>query len=204
MENLDLHIDLDGVLANYDKAYRLLGGDPAEKGATKAMRLKPHQHFYRDLELMPDAMELWNFVKQYHPSILSAASNYLAKTSRPDKLEWVEKHLHMTGPKVVVVNYPNEKVRHCKPGSILVDDSVKNCAEWEKAGGIAILHTSAADTIHKLKSIIHEHQMKATQHVHEAFREIAEMPPTPNLQEAFEKLQEPPKAVCEHCKSELK
>ena len=36
---------------------------------------------------------------------------------------------------------------------VLIDDRPKNIEAWENAGGIVILHTSAADTIEQLKKL---------------------------------------------------
>ena len=178
---MTLWVDMDGVLCAYNRAYEALGGDPSEKGSKKAKRLQNVPHFYRDLDWEPGGQELWNFVKHYDPHIMSAKSNYL-KFSGPDKLEWVEHNLHMTGPKVVICNYPQDKQKHCRPGDILVDDNTKNCSEWINAGGVAVIHHNAEQTIRKLKEILGH----PTEHVQEAFKTLAELPTTPNLQEAFE------------------
>ena len=182
---MKLWIDLDGVLADYEGEYRrLTGGDPSEKGKVKAARFKTHPHFYLHLPLLPDAMQLWHFVKPYDPSILSAASNYVP-ASRQDKYEWVKHHFGLSGSKVIVVDYPNEKWKHCQgKKSVLIDDNAKNCAEWEKAGGTAIFHKSAADTIQKLKVLISHIE---TTHVKEAFDQLKEAPCI-NVEEAFDDL----------------
>jgi 5'(3')-deoxyribonucleotidase len=150
----EIYIDLDGVLADYAGEYRRrTGGDPEEKGKIKAARLKAHPHFYRNLPVLPDALELWSFLKPYEPSILSAASNFVP-ASRDDKHAWVAEHLHLPETKIIVVDYPNQKFKHCTGGAILIDDNAKNCWEWENACGIAILHTCAGETIEKLKGLV--------------------------------------------------
>jgi hypothetical protein len=187
----EIFVDLDGVMADYEGEYRrVTGGDPSEKGKVKASRFKPFPNFYRNLPLLPDALQLWHFLKPYHPSILSAASNFV-KASRQDKYEWVHEHLGLSGPKVIVVDYPNEKWKHCTPGAILIDDNAKNCLEWEQAGGVAIKHTSAANTIRKLKEILgHQNETVSTPNVVEAFQKLSKTIATPNLTQAFEELQE--------------
>ena len=84
--------------------------------------------------------------------ILSAKSNYL-KTSYDDKIEWVSTHLHMTGPKVHIVAYPQDKQKLCKKGDVLIDDNTKNCSEWINAGGTAIIYKDAESCIRKLKAL---------------------------------------------------
>lgn len=191
MQTPPIFVDLDGVMADYEGEYRrLTGADPNEKGKIKFSRFKPFPNFYRHLPLLPDAMTLWHFLKPYDPHILSAASNFV-KTSRQDKYEWVHEHLHLSGPKVIVVDYPNEKWKYCTKGAILIDDNAKNCAEWEHAGGVAILHTSAASTIHKLKELLgHQHEAVSTQNVVEAFQTLSEAVTTSNVEETFIELTE--------------
>ena len=38
-------------------------------------------------------------------------------------------------------------------GNVLIDDRPKNIEAWEAAGGIGIIHTSAKETIEKLKEL---------------------------------------------------
>lgn len=178
-----VHVDLDGVLASYGEEYRkLFNADPAEKGKIKFTRFKQCPNFYRNLPLMSGALKLWAFLKPYHPSILSAKSNF-CPASKPDKIAWVHQHLGLTDPnKIIIVDYPNEKWKHCTPGSILIDDSEKNCKEWEKAGGVAILHTSAEETIKELKKLL----IVDTSHVNETFRLTTTIVEVDNLLETFD------------------
>ena len=48
------------------------------------------------------------------------------------------------------------KKDHAGENRILIDDTAKNIADWEAAGGIGILHTDASSTIAKLKEIGYE------------------------------------------------
>ena len=71
-----------------------------------------------------------------------------------EKRAWVAKHL---GPAVsldaiFVVSAVN-KAEHAKPGRILIDDRRKAIDPWVAAGGIGVLHTSAADTISQLRKL---------------------------------------------------
>lgn len=150
-----LYLDMDGVFADYAGQYdKLTGGNAAtDKGKTRMERLKPFPHFYKDLPLCAGAMELWHFVKPYNPTFLSAASNFVVH-SRDDKKAWVEEHFGVSGNRVIVVDYPADKKKYAHPGDILIDDSAQNCADWTKAGGIAIHHTSIASTISQLKTAL--------------------------------------------------
>jgi 5'(3')-deoxyribonucleotidase len=194
----DLYLDLDGVFADYEGEYkRLTGGDPSEKGKNKFNRFRNFPHFYRDLPLLPNAMKLWNFVKQYHPKFLSAASNYL-KTSREDKELWVHQYFDIPkGPRVIICNYPQDKWKYAKPGAVLIDDKKQNCEDWVRAGGIAIHHKTVDETIRQLQILMKHHDaahvVEALTHVEtsnvvEAFEHIQDAPPVPNVTEAFDSL----------------
>mgnify|MGYP000905986666 FL=1 len=59
---ITLYLDMDGVLCNFDKAYRAF--DP-EKADRKKFREAVFMHkIFEDLEFMPDAQELLNFVSK--------------------------------------------------------------------------------------------------------------------------------------------
>ena len=50
--------------------------------------------------------------------------------------------------------YPrNQKQLFAAEDKILIDDMEQTINEWNKGGGIGILHTSAADTIKQLKKL---------------------------------------------------
>ena len=42
---------------------------------------------------------------------------------------------------------------YAREGNVLIDDRQKNIDAWVAAGGIGIVHTSAADTIEQLKTL---------------------------------------------------
>jgi ribulose bisphosphate carboxylase small subunit len=177
-----IYLDVDGVFADYEGDYkRLTGGDPSEKGKIKFQRFRNFPHFYRNLPLLPDAMKLWMFVKAFNPSFLTAASNFV-KTSKEDKEQWIHQHFGVQGERVIVVNYPNDKWKHATPGAVLVDDNQKNCDQWVHAGGTAIHHVSADDTIRKLRALLGHHD---TVHVVETFDQLKNMPVCGNVVEAL-------------------
>jgi hypothetical protein len=44
---------------------------------------------------------------------------------------------------VVIAPFSKDKVNHCRPGDVLIDDSGLNIAQWSGAGGIGILHSGS-------------------------------------------------------------
>jgi 5'(3')-deoxyribonucleotidase len=152
-----LWVDLDGVLVNFDKGFEDLEGcSPQEyideHGKEKFWKAFPkHPRFFRDLEWMPDGKELWNYIKQYNPTVLTAPPRESTMPhAKKDKETWVKKHL---GEDVKVIVEAN-KDKYAKKDYILIDDREKNTVPWESAEGTAILHTSAKDTIEKLQKLL--------------------------------------------------
>jgi len=45
------------------------------------------------------------------------------------------------------------KIKCCRPGSVLIDDSKRTKVQWERCGGVYILHTSLEDTVRELRRI---------------------------------------------------
>lgn len=161
--------DMDGVVSDFSGAVGALLGlslAPGQEIEThpefnkKLMwrainRFDSHTPFYYSLELKPDAMELWDFITdrfdQYDIMFLTASGHTPADAPH-QKRRWVRKQF---GPyDTHVVSKSHEKAAFALPNRILIDDRPKSIDPWVEAGGIGILHVSAADTIARLKEII--------------------------------------------------
>ncbi|HYH18190.1 MAG TPA: hypothetical protein VD995_06195 [Azospirillum sp.] len=144
-----LFLDLDGVLADFDRGVRAVTGKRPEDLPMKVMwrELSRHPDFFGTLEFMHDAQELWAFCAPHEPTILTGLP--LGSWAPEQKRRWVA---HMLGPHVRVITcMARDKHRHASPGAVLVDDREKARAPWVAAGGIFILHTSAKNSIAELK-----------------------------------------------------
>lgn len=169
MEDLDkpkeykLAVDIDGVLAAFiDGVNNLLNKEYSDEEYNSNPKYRKEMwdavneysriggKLWQELELMPDAMELWNYIEKYNPEILSSCGG--DEGARKQKPIWVAEHLGK-GIKVNIVNRSNLKAKHATPDSILIDDSKKSIEPWVRAGGIGILHKSAKDTIKELKKL---------------------------------------------------
>lgn len=158
-----LFVDLDGVLADFDKGIEKLLGQrpPRDRNADKEFKKKMWKavgryqkeggHFWGDLDMMPDAASLWDYVKKYNPSILTATGNP-GYNAGQQKVVWVEHHLGANIP-VHLTRKSEEKAQFAGPNHILIDDREKSIEPWTAAGGIGILHRSAADSIRQLKEL---------------------------------------------------
>ena len=107
--------------------------------------LKNHADFWENLPWMPGGKELWDFISQFNPYILTAPMGY---GSEIGKQAWIDKNLQ---PAPLKVFMSHDKFKWAAPNHILIDDFTKNTIPWEEAGGIAILHTDSEVTIKKLE-----------------------------------------------------
>jgi hypothetical protein len=148
---MQLFLDCDGVLADFDRGVkRLLGLPPAEYqqryGAGKFWAaLAKAPGFYEHLPLMPDAIELFEGVRHLNPVILTGLPR--GNWAAPQKVRWAARHFPGTR---IITCMAIDKRSHCTEDDVLVDDTPKYRDLWEGAGGHFVLHRSAAETLHAL------------------------------------------------------
>lgn len=113
--------------------------------------------FFEHLEKMDDADVLLDYIRgNFINHFILTASGYVPKDGPGQKRRW---YLREYGPELVVkvVDKSGDKAAYATPTTILIDDRAKSIDPWVDAGGIGILHTSAATTIAELKRIVAEH-----------------------------------------------
>lgn len=151
---MQLYLDCDGVLADFDKgATDLLGMPPRAYEKRRGIgafwrELTRHPDFYGTLPLMPDAMELFEAVRHLDPVILTGLPR--GKWAAPQKVRWAAEHF--PGTKILTV-MAVDKRNHAQEGDILVDDQLKHAHLWQDAGGIFVHHKSARSTIEALRAL---------------------------------------------------
>ena len=125
------------------------------KPAAKYMYSLVHddEEFWANLPWQPGGKQLWSYIRQFDPDILTSPMDKAGKTeSLSGKLTWVEKNLGLDADKV---NFAHDKYKFAvspegKP-NILIDDFKTKVEPFTDAGGIGILHISADNTIKLLK-----------------------------------------------------
>jgi hypothetical protein len=150
---VQLFLDCDGVLADFDRgATELLGTPPREfeshhgKGRFWARLATAPGGFYAGLPLLPDAMELFEGVRHLDPVILTGLPR--GGWAAAQKERWAAEHF--PGVRIITCMAVDKRL-HASPGDILVDDTVKHRHLWEQAGGVFIEHRSARQTLAELR-----------------------------------------------------
>lgn len=147
-----IYCDMDGVIVDFDKGYKELTGREASFDTPKEEFWAPIQKagasFWIKLQWMHDGKKLWEFIKPYNPDLLSAPSR--DESSKIGKFVWVKRNVPGTK---LILRQAERKQEFATPNSILIDDRADNIQRWKDAGGIGIVHTSAADTIQQLKDL---------------------------------------------------
>jgi hypothetical protein len=155
-----IYLDMDGVIADFDKRYKArYKMEPREAEQHKEFD-KFFTQFINDeefatLDLMPDAMELINYLRSLKvPTeiLSSSASEKRDPQIRPQKMEWLEKN-NIEFPAIIVPGKRHKK-DYSNKNTLLIDDTGVNIDQWRREGGIGILHTDAQTTINILKMYV--------------------------------------------------
>lgn len=151
MTKRKLFLDLDGVLADFDRGVEAVTGRRPHELAPSQMwpALARHKEFYATLAMMVDAHELWAFCRPYNPVILTGLPR--GDWAEPQKRRWVA---NMLGADVeVITTMSRDKHKFASPGAVLVDDRRKLKEAWEAAGGVFVHHVDAARSIAAFKRL---------------------------------------------------
>ena len=152
-----IYSDMDGVLVDFENRFKRFSGGISPKdyedkyGKEKFWNLIDKEtgvRFWVGMPWMSDGKQLWDYIKEYNPTLLSSPSR--SNSSRMGKRIWRKRNLPSTK---LVLAQAAKKQNYADPDSILIDDRASNVDQWIKAGGIGILHTDTASTIAKLKKL---------------------------------------------------
>jgi hypothetical protein len=151
---------MDGVIADFHKRYyEIHNTSPASDDARKrfgqrfAMFIQNKE--FQNLDMMPDAHILLSYL-----NTCGVPVEILSSTARPvnneaisrQKEVWLGKHN---------INYPanfvpgkNLKYKFADENSIIIDDTQSVIDDWNKAGGMGVLHKDALTTIAILDTLL--------------------------------------------------
>lgn len=152
---------MDGVLVDFEGGFQNMTGKHPNQipkpqfwaiffGVIKQRAKKEKGYsevkYWAELPWMSDGKVLWNYIKDYEPSLLTAPPN---KQAEEGKTEWAKR----IGSPPIVFKQARDKPQYAKKGAILIDDKQSTIDAWNAKGGIGIFHKSAADTIKQLKKL---------------------------------------------------
>jgi hypothetical protein len=166
--------DMDGVLVDFDEGYKQLTGVTTQHADSQGKNefwslfrdsLKnkdiSERSYWANLDWMSDGKQLWDYIKEYNPYVLTAPSvnfdipfeeRYKIENneSMQGKTEWVQRLPNM---RKIYFRSAQRKADFAGPNKILIDDRKDTIDSWNANGGIGILHTSTANTIKQLQEL---------------------------------------------------
>jgi 5'(3')-deoxyribonucleotidase len=157
-----IYLDMDGVIADFN-AYTIkrlgktLDAFSSSQVAWEAM--SPYlEEVYASLDLMHDAevlvkgvIELTDMHNCEYGVLTAVPKLNRTPLAKNHKIAWLDRHFPMLLDNFNIGPWAEHKQFHCQVGDILIDDSKLNIPQWIDRGGIGILHTSAEDSLEKLK-----------------------------------------------------
>jgi hypothetical protein len=158
-----LFLDLDGVLVDFDAGIVDILGRPPD-GGPHGKPIPPGlmwstaaraDSFYEHLCWMPDGRVLWEFARALNPVILSGLPR--GNWAAPQKRAWCERELGQDVQVELCMSRDKpERAQALTPEGlrpVLVDDRASLAEPFEQAGGVFVLHRSAAESIERLKQL---------------------------------------------------
>lgn len=111
--------------------------------------------FWENLEWVEGGKELWSFIKDYNPTILSSPVES-DEDCVPEKIRWCIKNLGISESRIIIKTNKHEHAFSLKTGpAILIDDTEEKINKWVNAGGIGILYKTGnpKEAIKKIKAL---------------------------------------------------
>lgn len=153
----NIYFDLDGVLADFEKAKdkimkdsgyedvemnndsKYLNGVALEAKNYMWKMVYSEKDFYGDLEVLEEGYKIFEEMKKnYNVKILSAVPKKFPEKASEQKRRWCKKYLGDVDVLIVANDDKNQVVD--VTNALLIDDREKNIEKWIKAGGIGYLY----------------------------------------------------------------
>ena len=130
-----IYCDMDQVLCNFIKGAEKVIGEPfvnADK-EERWNKISNTKDFWENLEWMPGAERLHDFITRYDAYILSAYSNR-DQNSKVGKMKWLKKNTRFKKANIHLVMRSEKQLYAMTDGkpNVLIDDYMKNIKEWEE------------------------------------------------------------------------
>jgi 5'(3')-deoxyribonucleotidase len=152
----EIYCDMDQVLCDFMKgADKALGSSFVQADKDERWnKINQTKGFWANLEWMPGAKRLYQFIEKYDPYVLSAYSGR-DPSSKNGKMKWLTKNTNWKKSRINLVVRSHKQKYATTDGkpNVLIDDYKKNIVEWESKGGIGVHHTEVSKTIANLKRL---------------------------------------------------
>jgi 5'(3')-deoxyribonucleotidase len=145
--------DMDGVLADFDEAYDRLIGKRKPNGDVFWPEVDKFPNFFRDLNLVQEAIKTWELVPPERRRILSSIPKSIDEASN-QKRDWLRRWMDIPDEHIYLVRGRRLKKAFARPSRVLIDNWPQNVTDWEDAGGIGILHKTHHDTFIQLTAVM--------------------------------------------------
>lgn len=166
MAKIRVYIDMDGVLADFDRGvWELCHMEPQPQNGKRDAKvddlmweaLRKVDHYYDKLELMPGAKEMFDLIYGKYGDQCEILTGIPRPergivTAGEDKTAWTRRNLSEAVKVNIVLR--KEKLLFCKDAnSVLIDDRARTIQDWKEAGGTGILHVSPDETLKELRHL---------------------------------------------------
>lgn len=155
-----IYLDMDGVIADFEKRYKNLYHILPREAETHKEFNKFFDEFiatkqFATLDLMPAAVEGMQYLDS-----LGIPIEILSSTANEERYDAISKQkrnwlqINNIPYKQNFVPGKKHKYKFATPDSVIIDDTESVITDWRKAGGIGILHKSWPETISKMRMVI--------------------------------------------------
>jgi len=148
MSKRSIYIDMDGVVADFDKYIsaflgRQIGWDVLDITEEEWARIAEIDNLYYQLDLIDESTRMValckSFSTRFDISFLTAIPRQTTMPSaKDDKTRWLYKYF--PGIPINFGPFSRDKQKWCREFDILIDDKPENIEQWAAKGGCAILH----------------------------------------------------------------
>lgn len=143
-----LYVDLDGVLAWWNKAtveqcedvewedLPILKGDPKRDILQNFM--DDNYDFWVSIPRIPHFDQIWDLIKHHDPMVLTSPHDVKDMDCKRGKEDWCKRELGLDVDRVIVEKKKYKYATTDGKPNILIDDMDYNIEAWQKHGGIPI------------------------------------------------------------------